>query len=165
MSIERVRELRRDPGEPERVMWQVLHSFRQQGYHFRRQAAIGPYYADFACHHGKLVIEVDGDSHAGAEAYDERRDAYMRARGYQVLRISNHDVVANRDGVFTLVAQLLEGVEPLTPTPVPSPQGGGRRRSRKHGADGKSPTSPQNLPPPCGEGTGVGVGRKHGHQP
>jgi len=136
MGTERAKELRRNPGEPERIMWQVLYTFRQQGYHFRRQAPIGPYYADFVCHHAGLVIEVDGDSHARAEAYDQRRDAFMRERGFDVLRFSNFDVVSNPDGVYDVLAERLKTVPPLTPTPAPSPQGGGRPRSRQVRASG-----------------------------
>jgi very-short-patch-repair endonuclease len=88
LTIERARELRKNPGEPERRMWFVLYTFRQQGYHFRRQVQVGPYYADFACHHAAVVIEVDGDTHGtdAARAYDARRDAYFHKRGYEVLR-------------------------------------------------------------------------------
>jgi very-short-patch-repair endonuclease len=130
VSIDRARRLRGNASPIERKLWAILHAFRQEGYHFRRQVPIGPYYADVACHHAKLVIEADGPSHTDPE-YDARRDEYMRSRGFAVLRFGNNDIVRNADGVFAAVAGYLEAVPPLTPAPVPSPQGGGGPRRRK----------------------------------
>jgi very-short-patch-repair endonuclease len=99
MSIERARELRKRMGAPEAKLWNALRSLKPLGLHFRRQVPLGPYYADFACHHPRLVIEVDGDSHAYSEDYDARRNAFMRDEGYEVLRVTNLDVMENVDGV------------------------------------------------------------------
>jgi very-short-patch-repair endonuclease len=93
-------------------MWQLLHSFRQQGFHFRRQVEIGSYFADFADHGSMVVIEVDGDSHAPTADYDAARDRYMIDRGYNVLRFSNLDVMGNPEGVYELIAAALNGIVP-----------------------------------------------------
>jgi len=110
-------------------MWRLLHPFRQQGWHFRRQVQIGKYYADSACHHARLVIEVDGDTHGAdvAVKYDAARDRYLNWRGYRVLRFSNADVMGNSEGVWAVIAGVLGEMPsgPDTPTPDPSPQGGG----------------------------------------
>ena len=111
MSSKREKALRADPTVPERRMWRLLHPFRTDGFHFRKQEQIGPFYVDFACHHARLVIEVDGDTHftdAGQED-DARRDEFLRYEGYTVLRFTNDEVMRNEDGVFTLVAAALEG--------------------------------------------------------
>jgi very-short-patch-repair endonuclease len=129
MSLARARELRHAATPPERVLWALLGQFREAGYHFRRQVPIGPYYADMACHHAKLVIEADGLSHVDA-AYDQQRDAYMAGRGYRVLRFSNRDIAANPEGVFAAIADYLKHV-PVAPTPGPSPQGGGEQEGRR----------------------------------
>ncbi|WP_245258785.1 DUF559 domain-containing protein [Afipia broomeae] len=50
---------------------------------------------------------------------DETRTKKIEAEGYRVLRFWNHDVIRNLDGV------LHEIQDTLTPTPAPSPQGGG----------------------------------------
>ncbi len=42
---------------PEKRLWKAL---RKTGLHIRRQAPIGRYIADFACHEARVVIEVDG---------------------------------------------------------------------------------------------------------
>ncbi|MFN8384807.1 MAG: endonuclease domain-containing protein [Anaerolineales bacterium] len=49
---------------------------------------------DFYCAEAKLVIEIDGDSHAepDQEAYDNARTAWLEDRGYKVIRITNNDV-------------------------------------------------------------------------
>ncbi|HEY0919140.1 endonuclease domain-containing protein [Devosia sp.] len=111
MSTERARQLRANSSVAERRMWRILHSWRTGGYHFRKQAQIGPYYADIACHHAKLVIELDGDTHAtdAAERHDMRRDAFLRAQGYTVLRFANTDVIDNPNGVFLVVEAALKG--------------------------------------------------------
>src|SRR5690606_699407 len=63
MANERARALRRNQTEAERALWQKLRVLKAEGFHFRRQAPIGTYIADFACHSLKLVIEVDGGQH------------------------------------------------------------------------------------------------------
>ena len=111
-------------------MWRVLWQFRHQGWHFRRQVQLGPFYADFACLHAKLVIEVDGDTHGTDDAmdHDAARTEYLNSRGIHVLRFTNADAMNNPEGVHAEVASVLAAVAAAsnTPTPVPSPQGGGR---------------------------------------
>ncbi|MEL6948480.1 MAG: DUF559 domain-containing protein, partial [Pseudomonadota bacterium] len=53
----RARSLRNAPTRAEQKLWYSLRTLRAQGVHFRRQAPIGPYIADFACHGEKLVLE------------------------------------------------------------------------------------------------------------
>jgi len=79
------------------------------GFHFRRQAPLGPYIADFACHAARLVIEVDGGQHAedGGVERDMRRTAWLEGQGYRVLRFWNSDVLGNVDGVMTVVRETL----------------------------------------------------------
>jgi very-short-patch-repair endonuclease len=56
------RRLRRNMTDAERKLWQYLRQLPQSSSHFRRQATIAPYFADFACHSQGLIIEVDGAS-------------------------------------------------------------------------------------------------------
>lgn len=109
MSTELARKLRQQLSPPERAMWRILHQFRQEGWHFRRQLLIGTYYADFACRQPALVIEVDGQSHDShlAQANDAARDDYFRSRGFRVLRFSNSDVVSKREGVYLAIEAAL----------------------------------------------------------
>src|SRR5690606_30951596 len=102
MSIARARQLRKQMPRPEAMMWNALRTLGRRGFHFRRQVPIGRYYADFACHHPRLVIEVDGLTHTSPE-YDAARDTFMRSQGYRVLRVSNDNVLREIDGVMVLI--------------------------------------------------------------
>lgn len=128
VNTELARKLRRQAGEPERRMWAILHSLRRQGYNFRRQVEIGSYYADFACRHPALVIEVDGETHTTelAQANDAVRDDYFAGRGYRVLRFWNNEVTKNPEGVYlTIVSALAVISSPAAPPTLdPSPQRG-----------------------------------------
>ena len=103
------RHLRRNFTPAEASFWILLHPLRQSGWHFRRQAPIGPYIVDFACKRSRLIVEIDGDSHYTDPgiARDTIRSAYLASRGYRILRFTNHDVLANPDGVFETVTTVL----------------------------------------------------------
>jgi len=81
------------------------------GLKFRRQHPIGPYYADFACLHARLVIEVDGSTHGTdvAQHNDALRDDYLRSRGFIVLRFVSGDVTDNEAGVGEAILSALAG--------------------------------------------------------
>jgi very-short-patch-repair endonuclease len=124
----RARTLRKGPTEAERKIWTVLRSLKPLGIHFRRQAPIGSYIADFAWYAGKLVVEIDGGQHAQAQqTYDERRTLWLQSQGYRVLRFWNNDVLRSpyNVGEVILAAARESGAMPKNPTPDPSPQGGG----------------------------------------
>ena len=119
------RTLRANSSQLERRTWRLLHTFRTGGYHFRKQSPIGPYVADFACHHAKLVIEMDGETHFTDDGlrHDACCDAFLRSQGYTVLRFTNHEVATNPDGVFEVIAAALAD-RPLSPRaghPLPNP--------------------------------------------
>jgi very-short-patch-repair endonuclease len=62
--VERAREMRKALTPPEARLWAGLKRLRAEGFHFRRQAPFRGYFLDFVCHGRRLVIEVDGRSHA-----------------------------------------------------------------------------------------------------
>ena len=101
MTIERARQLEGD-GAVGGGDVDALRQLKRVGLHFRRQVQLGRYYADFACYHPKLVIEIDGQSHTRPD-YDAARDAFMQSEGYRVVRVSNEDVRHNVEGVMRLV--------------------------------------------------------------
>ena len=109
-------------------MWWLLRSLKPLGFHFRRQAPIGVYIADFAWYEGKLVVEIDGSQHAEMQkSYDVRRTAWLQSQGYTVLRFWNNDVLKapHSVGEAILEAARENAARPVDPTPDPSPQGGG----------------------------------------
>jgi very-short-patch-repair endonuclease len=110
--------LRRDSNDAERIIWAALRAHRLQGASFRRQTPIGPYVADFVCHEAKLIIEVDGSQHfeAAQMQRDVRRDVFLSAKGFRVLRFNNYDVMTNRTGVVeTIAAALRAAPSPTLP--------------------------------------------------
>jgi very-short-patch-repair endonuclease len=125
--VPRARSLRRDATEAEKRLWQYLRQPPFKEHHFRRQATIGPYFADFASHHLRLVIEVDGGQHS--EDKDARRTNDLIARGYLVLRFWNNEVLENIDGVLSMIDT---AVKQRPPTPDPSPPQAGGGESERH---------------------------------
>lgn len=107
-TTERARKLRWVENDAEGVLWQHLRARQLGGYQFVRQHPIGSYFADFCCRKKKLVVEIDGSQHADS-ANDRRRDAFMQAKGYSVLRFWNHDVLKNKTAVCDTILAALEG--------------------------------------------------------
>ena len=99
------RKLRASMTSAEVILWKRLREANRHGYHFRRQHPVGPFVADFAHIKGNLIVEVDGATHGDADeiARDGRRDAYLRSRGWRVLRVSNVDILADLDAVVEVV--------------------------------------------------------------
>ena len=122
--VPRARALRRDATEAEKKLWQHLRQPPFKQHHFRRQATIGPYFADFASHQLRIVIEVDGGQHADNVA-DDRRTAYLASEGYRVLRFWNNDALANVSGVLSAIDRAVNADRPPTPDPSPPQAGGG----------------------------------------
>jgi very-short-patch-repair endonuclease len=123
--------LRRSLTEPEKRLWVLLRKrLPQEGTHFRRQVALGPYVADFVCLAPKLIIEADGDQHGSDEAlrYDADRTAWLEANGFTVLRFTNRQIMTEAEMVTDTIFAALSGQLgrcPSPPIPSPSPQGGG----------------------------------------
>ncbi|MEA2903454.1 MAG: hypothetical protein QOI12_841 [Alphaproteobacteria bacterium] len=73
-------------------------------------------------------MELDGSQHAeDRKAYDARRTEWLQSQGYRVLRIWNNDVLKTPRAVgeAILAAAQANAAMPKSPTPFPSPQGGG----------------------------------------
>jgi very-short-patch-repair endonuclease len=79
----------------EALLWQALRDRRLDGHKFRRQAPIGPYFADFICMAMALVVEADGRTHETEDsaARDAARDAWFRREGYRVLRFPDDLII------------------------------------------------------------------------
>ena len=100
------REPRKNSTDAERILWSELRDNKLNGIGFRRQVPIKNYIADFACHSAKLVVEIDDGQHFSDQARqaDAVRSSVIEARGFQVLRFSNDDVMTNRTGVLETIA-------------------------------------------------------------
>jgi very-short-patch-repair endonuclease len=127
--------------DAERKLWWHLRRLPMEQGHFRRQATIGHYFVDFACHEKRLVIEVDGSQHGETRgrARDAARTEFLASRGYRVLRFWNNEVLRETRGVMEAIYDVLSrGYEsaPPTPTPTPSPP-----RARARGGRGAGTAS------------------------
>lgn len=95
---QRATEMRRNPTEPEKRLWRHLSNGQLIGHKFRRQSVIGRFIADFLCPQRALIVEVDGDTHD--EGKDRLRDDVLAKHCFQMVRVTNDDVMTNMDGVL-----------------------------------------------------------------
>jgi len=106
-AVKRARSLRARMNYPEQQLWKQL---RKLDAHIRRQAPIGRYVADFACHSKRVVIEVEGGVHERLPEValrDIQRTAWLQAQDYIVLRFSDRQVRDDIYGVVDTVKQAL----------------------------------------------------------
>ena len=103
-GVARARRLRTDPTFTEARLWKHLRRFAVR---FRRQAPIGAYVVDFACHRARLVIEVDGGVHNLPEVAvrDMVRDEWLAGQGYRVLRFTTRQVEDDIDAVLQAICK------------------------------------------------------------
>ena len=99
----RAKRLRQTMTYAERTLWDALRKLKLP---IRRQAPIGPYVVDFACHSARLVIEPDGAIHENlpeVAAADFVREEWLKGQGYRVLRLSNKQVLNDLDAIVEQV--------------------------------------------------------------
>ena len=102
-TLRRARELRHPQTPPEAALWSRIRSGQVAGLKFRRQHPLGRFIVDFCCPARRLVVELDGDSHADQAAYDANRTTWLTARGYGVVRFTNREVEQNLGGVLEAI--------------------------------------------------------------
>jgi very-short-patch-repair endonuclease len=92
---------------------------------FRRQHPIGPYIADFACPMRRLVVELDGAAHSTNEeiARDAARGAFLKFRGWRILRFQNQDVYDHIEDVMETICRVAPSGRCAATSPV---NGGGK---------------------------------------
>lgn len=100
----RSRELHRELTPAERRLWSRLRNHQLDGMHFRRQHAIEHFIANFYYAPSRLVIEIDGDSHAEQIVYDDQRTDWLKAHGCRVIRFTNEDVLKRLEGVLEQIS-------------------------------------------------------------
>jgi very-short-patch-repair endonuclease len=113
--LDRAKQLRQHQTDAEAKLWYHLRGKRHMGLKFKRQKPIGPYIVDFVCFQPALVVEVDGSQHAEHAAYDQRRNDFLRARGFTVLRFWNNQVLGQIESVLEVIAKFA-----LSPDPSPA---------------------------------------------
>jgi Uncharacterized protein conserved in bacteria len=105
----RARNLRSSQTSAEAKLWQALRNRRLARWKFRRQHPIDRYIVDFVTLDGKLIVEVDGVTHAEPSelARDKARTEVLEACGFLVVRVSNTDVYENLEGVLEMIETTL----------------------------------------------------------
>jgi very-short-patch-repair endonuclease len=93
-AIAKARRLRKALTPAEARLWTRLRALRADGPHFRRQHPQRGYILDFVCLDRRLIVEVDGESHATEDRArkDRVRDAVLGREGFVTLRVSNGEV-------------------------------------------------------------------------
>jgi len=102
----RAREMRHLMTPAEAKLWQHLRGAKL-GVRFRRQHVLGPFVVDLYCSARKLIVEVDGPVHAGTTERDAERDAYLRSRGFRIVRFTNRDVATELERVLEAIRREL----------------------------------------------------------
>ena len=105
--IHRARALRKNPTDAERVLWHHIRRRQLGGYRFRTQHPVGNYIVDFYCLEERLAIELDGGHHSEQVTYDNERSAWLKARGYRVLRFWNNQVLGEIEAVKQVILDAL----------------------------------------------------------
>ena len=125
----RARALRANATDAERRLWSQLRNRQLAGRKFHRQHPIGPFIADFACLEARLVVEVDGGQHFGAEALqaDAGRTEALKDAGLEALRFDNRQVLTQTEAVLAAIQQWLQGHDPH-PNPLPQAGAGASRK-------------------------------------
>ena len=171
LLLDNARRQRENPTEAEALMWKYL-SGDKLGEHFRRQHPIDNYIADFVCLRKQLVIEIDGGYHEDIDQQkrDDFRTRELAKKGFQVVRFTNEEVLADTDRVVSDISQILNNKESgSTPPSLGEGQGVGSSippsLGEGQGVGNSIPPSSlverqavgQSIPPSLGEGTGVGL--------
>src|SRR5437588_1279929 len=105
----KARSLRASQTSAEAKLWQALRNRRLARWKFRRQHPIDRYVVDFVTLDGKLIVEVDGVTHAEPSelAKDKARSDILEACGFLIVRVSNTDVYDNLEGVLEMIESSL----------------------------------------------------------
>jgi very-short-patch-repair endonuclease len=105
----RARKLRASQTSAEAKLWQALRNRRLARWKFRRQHPIDRYVVDFVTLDGKLIVEVDGVTHAEPSEIvrDKARSEVLEACGFLIVRVSNTDVYDNLEGVLEMIESTL----------------------------------------------------------
>ncbi|WP_338445356.1 DUF559 domain-containing protein [Pelagerythrobacter marensis] len=128
--------MRKDMPEPALPLWSEWRAGRFRGVKFRREKVIEGFIADFAANDPKLVIEIDGDTHAIQAGYDAKRTRMLEDRGYRVIRFANSDVTTNMEGVLEHLGEVIDELH-SPPLPTLSPEG---ERALNGATDSLSPS-------------------------
>jgi very-short-patch-repair endonuclease len=106
LLLARAAAMRAAPTWSEQALFRLVGA-GQLGVAVRRQVVVGEFVADLAVPGAKLIIEVDGRSHAGRAARDARRDRKLARHGWRVLRLEADRVLREPEVALARVRKAL----------------------------------------------------------
>ena len=106
VALSRAKRMRSEAAPAEKKLWAQLRNRNVDGFKFRRQVPMPPYILDFYCDECRLVVELDGDSHAEREAEDARRTSWLEGMGLRVVRFDNPKVFDAIDAVVNEIERV-----------------------------------------------------------
>lgn len=114
-NIPSARRLRSTETPAEAVLWEALRGRRLNGIKFRRQHPIGPFVADFCATEWRLIVELDGEVHAGQGERDREREELLWQAGYAIVRFSNQQVIYDLPRVLGVISDTYENLPSCPP--------------------------------------------------
>jgi very-short-patch-repair endonuclease len=84
------------------------------GYDFDRQKPIDNFIVDFYCKDLMLAVEIDGESHYGNKARDEKKDRRLNELRVTVLRFDDTEVVHKLESVLKKIEEWIDENEKST---------------------------------------------------
>ena len=115
------KKLRSNTTKSERILWHFIKN-SQLGFKFRRQHGIGNYIVDFYCPELRLVVEIDGLTHADERVFenDDKRQKYLESWGLIVRRYGAEQIFKNIKQVLEDLFYFCRSLDTHT-TPSPPP--------------------------------------------
>lgn len=116
------RKLRQAMPKGERLLWNKLRN-NQLNFKFRRQFGIDKFVVDFCCPKLKLIIEIDGLSHAEEDIFekDQKREEFLVGLGFNIKRYSSKDVFEKTEEVVNDIFYTCEFLLSQSTSSCPSP--------------------------------------------
>ncbi len=108
ISTTLARDLRRHSTAAERDLWMRLWARQLDGVKFRRQHSIGVYIVEFCSIERRLVVEIERGVQAESIGAIRQRHAYLKQRGFRVLRFADRKVLTNMDAVLQEILEQLQ---------------------------------------------------------
>ena len=108
------RQMRYEPTQAERTVWEVLRNRNINEAKFRRQYTIDKFIVDFICLSHSLIIEIDGDVHLYTIEEDQARQSFLESLGFRVVRFRNEEVFADLARVVRVIG---DNLTPQLPSP------------------------------------------------
>lgn len=97
----------------EACLWKYVLRAKMTGYTFNRQRPVLNYIADFMCKPLKLIIEIDGITHAFEEVKqnDIIRQKKLEEAGFRVIRFTDREVLTGISAVQKSISATIQEIE------------------------------------------------------